>query len=86
MTSVSVVITTFERRDLLRHTLDAIASQSRLAEETIVVDDGSTDGASDMLRADYPWVRLVQQDNTGLAAARNHGIAVAQSDWPRLLR
>lgn len=48
----------------------------------IIVDDGSTDGTSALIKAmDLPMVDLIVQKNSGVAAARNTGIAHAKSDW-----
>lgn len=64
--------------------LDSLAAQSWQAEEIIAIDDGSTDSSPDIL-ADYtqrmPNLRIIRQENGGLAAARNSGLAVARSKW-----
>ena len=52
----------------------------------VVVDNGSTDGSQAMLRAEFPGVRLVQNDrNVGLARACNQGIARTQAPYVLLL-
>ncbi len=45
--------------------------------ETIVVDDGSSDGTADFVEAHFPWVRLIRLEPGGLSAARNAGAAAA---------
>ena len=47
--SVSVIVPTHDRHDLLRRALDSIAAQTRAPLEVIVVDDGSKDGTAAML-------------------------------------
>ena len=46
-----------------------------------VVDDGSTDGTTAWLNEAYPQVRLIEQRNQGVSAARNTGIRNASSEW-----
>jgi hypothetical protein len=54
--------------------------------EVVVVDNGSTDGSQDMLRAQFPGVRIVQNDrNVGLARACNQGIECTTAPYVLLL-
>ena len=57
---VSVVIVSFNTREVLRECLEALARESAgLDVQTIVVDNGSKDGSIEMLRADFPAVELI---------------------------
>ncbi|MFZ9147349.1 MAG: glycosyltransferase family 2 protein [Vulcanococcus sp.] len=84
---LSVVIPTYNRLPILKKCLRAL-EQQRLeapirAYEVVVVDDGSTDETVNWLRnhaADFPHVRLVQQDHGGPAEGRNRGVEHAQGD------
>ncbi|MBI3096985.1 MAG: glycosyltransferase [Planctomycetes bacterium] len=82
---VSVVIPTFNRRELLSRCLDALAHQTLPPDqfEVIVVDDGSTDGTAARLeeRVASGPMRLLAlvQANAGPAAARNRGIAATRA-------
>lgn len=78
---VSVVVPTYNRAGVLGRALDSVFSQTRQPEQVIVVDDGSTDGTSEVIKRDYPLVTCVRQTNAGVSAARNRGIAEASSEW-----
>ncbi len=85
MASVSVVIPTYNRVHLLERSLDSVLGQTQAADEIIVVDDGSTDNTVSTLKSMYPEVKLIQQDNLGVSAARNTGISSARHEWIALL-
>ena len=75
----SIVIPTYQRRDLVAASVTVLAAQEGPAFEVIVVVDGSTDGTADALRAlDVPFrLRVVEQANSGAAHARNRGARLA---------
>jgi len=76
---VSVIIPTYNRRELVCRAINSVLAQSRPVAEILVVDDGSTDGTMDALGARYgEQLRCVSQPNAGVAAARNHGLRLAQ--------
>lgn len=80
--SISVVLTTFDRLDLLRRSLSATLSQSMSDFEVIVVDDGSEDGSREFLSSlAEDQVRLVFVDRVGPCAARNAGLEAAHAEW-----
>jgi hypothetical protein len=63
-----------------------VAAQAGVATETIVVDNGSTDGTAGLLRARYPWVRLVAlPENRGFAGGNNAGVREARGRYVALL-
>lgn len=82
---VSIIIPTYNRAVLLMDVLEALAAQTYPHLELIIIDDGSTDGTSDKVRA---WaasqamsVRIFRQDNAGPAAARNLGLQQARGEY-----
>lgn len=81
----SVIIPTFNRCDLLRRTLASVNGQCFKDYEVIVVDDGSADGTLEMLKAEYPQVRVLTQANAGPGAARNLGVRAAQGKYTAFL-
>ncbi len=75
--SLGLVIVNWNVRDLLAACLDSIyvdLAQSGLPAQVIVVDNGSTDGSADMLRAQFPRTRLIEADNRGMGAGNNLGL------------
>jgi glycosyltransferase involved in cell wall biosynthesis len=75
---VSVVIPTYNRRDIVRDAIDSALAQTLPPSQIIVVDDGSRDDTGPHLRATYgDAIDYRRQANAGLSAARNHGIRAA---------
>lgn len=84
---MSVIIVNWNTRDLLAACLATLpAAGSGLTVETIVVDNGSSDGSVEMVQSAFPWVRLVETGaNLGFARANNVGIRMAQGRFLFLL-
>lgn len=79
---VSVVITTYNRCQLIGRAIESALDQVWPELEVLVVDDASTDCTPDLMRASYPHVRYVRQDpNRGVCAARNRGLREASKPW-----
>ena len=88
MIDVSVVIVSYETRELLARCLAALAADPgrRATVETIVVDQASGDGTAAWLLAEHSDVRLVAlPENVGFGAGNNRGAAVAEGRWLLLL-
>jgi hypothetical protein len=84
---ISVVIVSFNTRDVLRECLDALLRASDgLRVQTIVVDNGSQDGSIEMLRAGYPAVELIASpENLGFGRANNLAFERARGRYIVLL-
>jgi len=88
MTDVSVVIVSYESRELLERCFGALDADvpHTASRELIVVDQASGDGTAQWLRSTRPDVRLVALDrNVGFGAGNNHGARVAGGRWLLLL-
>jgi GT2 family glycosyltransferase len=80
MPGVSVIIPTWNKAEFVANVLKTLAEQTLRPDEIIVVDNGSTDGTADLVRAGGS--RLVRlETNAGFAAAVNAGIRTANYEW-----
>jgi len=78
----TVVIPLFNKAEHILRTLQSIAWQKYPAAEIIVIDDGSTDeGPAIVKNANLKNVMLVHQENQGVSAARNNGVALASHEY-----
>jgi glycosyltransferase involved in cell wall biosynthesis len=74
---VSVIIPTYNRGWTIREAVDSVLIQDYKDFELIVVDDGSTDNTPEVLGAYCGVIKVFRQENKGVSAARNRGIAEA---------
>ena len=82
---ISVVVVNWNRKELLRACLESLARQTDVPFETIVVDNGSSDGSADMAEKEF-GVRVIRnRENRGFCAANNQGIAAASGEFIALL-
>jgi GT2 family glycosyltransferase len=81
---VSVIVSTYQRRELALRTAASLLKQDYSADQTeiVIVIDGSTDGTAEALRRlqGSERLRLVEQENRGLAGARNSGMRAASGE------
>ena len=78
--TIGVVIPAYQVEAWLDRCLRSVLDQSVPPDEVIVIDDGSTDGTADIARS-TAGVTLVQQENEGLAGARNAGTRAGAAEW-----
>src|SRR5262249_52765926 len=76
---LGIVIVNWNVRQLLAACLDSVyldlaQSGGRLSAEVCVVDNGSTDGSPEMLRAQFPHTLLIELENVGMGAGNNRGL------------
>ncbi len=79
------MIPAYNAEKCIGRAIESVLKQTRPADEIIVVDDGSTDNTAGAVRSFGGRVRLIQQPNAGVSAARNAGIAAATGDWVAFL-
>jgi glycosyltransferase involved in cell wall biosynthesis len=81
---LSLVVPVYNVAAWLPACLDSLSAQTRPVDEIIVVDDGSTDECPAILAAyasRLPQMKVVRQENGGLSAARNTGLAMASGRY-----
>jgi glycosyltransferase involved in cell wall biosynthesis len=77
----SVIIPTYNRAGMVGDAVRSVLEQTFRDYEIIVVDDGSTDGTREALGPFADRIRYVHQENGGVAAARNRGIAESRGEY-----
>jgi len=95
---LSVVIVSWNVRDLLRHCLQSVITGAQLSPdegayrigdwdvEILVVDNASTDGSAEMVRDEFPQIHfLANNENRGFTAANNQGLALSRGRYLLLL-
>ena len=84
---ISIIIVNWNTRDLLRKCLESVEMTVRdLSYEIIVVDNASGDGSVEMLRQDFPRVKLiVNEENLGFGKANNQALRVITGRYALLL-
>lgn len=76
---VSVVIPTYNRANVVSRAIRSVLSQTYSKLEILVVDDGSTDDTQAILSG-FPEIISIAQQNRGVSAARNAGIAASKGE------
>ncbi len=90
---ISIVLPLYNGASFIKETLEAVGAQTFQDAEIIVVDDGSTDNSSEIVEAVsknssseiLQNLKIIKQENQGVAAARNLGIQKSNGKWIALL-
>lgn len=82
MAKISIIIPLYNKEKFIRSTIQSILQQDFQDFEIVIVDDGSKDNSAKIIKSFTDLrIRLVQQRNQGVSAARNRGINEAQGDY-----
>lgn len=79
--TVSVIIPTYNYGHFVGRAIESVLGQSHRDIEVVVVDDGSTDGTVDQLARFGDDIQVISQQNRGVAAARNVGVATSTGNF-----
>ncbi len=86
---ISVVVPAFNHAQWVGEALDSLATQTRPPDEIVVVDDGSTDGTAERIRAALSRcsgrTRFLSRSNRGAAATINEAVALTSGDYVNVL-
>jgi glycosyltransferase involved in cell wall biosynthesis len=78
--SIAVIIPVYNGEKFIAAAIDSVLAQTIAVNEIIVIDDGSSDNSAVIVKS-YSQVQYLYQKNSGVSAARNHGIKVANSKF-----
>ncbi len=78
---VSVIMPLYNKKPYAARSIKSVTDQTYKNWELIIVDDGSTDGSSDVVPMDDSRIRLIRQENRGPAAARNKAASTASGEY-----
>jgi glycosyltransferase involved in cell wall biosynthesis len=80
-TRLAIIIPVYNGERFIEKAIRSIAFQTLQPNEIVVVNDGSTDRTSEILKGlDVPNLKVIEQDNTGVSLARNNGIKETNSE------
>ena len=80
---ISIIIPIFNASNFIEKTIENLIEQE-VDKEIILINDGSTDNSLDVIKKienKYRCIRVINQNNKGVSAARNSGIASAKGDY-----
>ncbi len=85
MTTISIIIPTYNRADFLKEAIDSVLAQNYQDFELLIVDDGSIDHTRELISRYGERVRYLYQENQGVSSARNRGIRSSSGQYVAFL-
>lgn len=80
----SIIIPVYNTKDYLEACIESVLMQKQKEIEIILIDDGSTDGSSEIIKKydeKYPFIKAIYQENQKLGAARNAGVKIVKGKY-----
>lgn len=78
---LSIIVPCFNQGQYLGQAIESVLGQGGDDFELVVVDDGSTDDTREVAESFVDRITLISQENAGLPAARNRGLAAGRGEW-----
>lgn len=83
MIMISVIIPLYNKAHTIVNTLNTVLNQTYHDFEVVIVNDGSTDNGVEVIKQNFNdlRIRIINQKNAGVSAARNRGIQESRGKW-----
>lgn len=80
---VTIIIPLYNKVDAIKDTIGSVMGQSYSNWELLIIDDGSNDGSSDVVKdyLDDNRIKYYKKNNGGVSSARNFGLMKAKGEW-----
>lgn len=80
---ISVIIPLYNKAHTIVNTLNTVLNQTYQDFEVVIVNDGSTDNGVEVIKQNFndSRIRIINQKNAGVSAARNRGVEEAKENW-----
>lgn len=86
MVKFSVIIPLYNKEESITETVLSVLNQTFKEFELVIVNDGSTDGSLEKVKAfSDPRIKIIDKPNGGVSSARNEGIKAASGEWVSLV-
>ena len=80
--AATAVISSWNKLESVRRNLEGLFRQTRPFERVVVVDNASSDGTAEMIRAEFPAVHLVEMPHSRYGACETFNVGFAQAETP----